>query len=134
MASVRRSLKVETDTLRHEVRKGRALLGGENEPGDPGKSEMRKNLELTVNKSKTDEALNIEKKITELDRKISEKIEATKEEIQNDVTGKVDDTEVVSVSAQTVNAADTLRQNQDADKNKHNNLQSQRNIGIDIRV
>lgn len=138
MASVRRSLKVETDTLRHEVRKGRALLGGENEPGDSGKSEMRKNLELTVNKSKTDEALNIEKKITELDRKMSEKIEAAKEEIQNDnrnfVTREVDDKENVSVSDQTANAADTLRQNQDTDKKKDNNLHTQRNIGIDIRV
>ncbi|GAE05175.1 hypothetical protein JCM10914_1265 [Paenibacillus sp. JCM 10914] len=138
MASVRRSLKVEADTLRHEVRKGRELLGGENEPGDPGKSEMRKNLELTVNKSKTEEALDIEKRITELDRKISEKIEATKEGIQNDnqkvVTGEVDDQEDVSVSNQSVNATDTLRQHQDADKNKNTNFQAQQNISIDIRV
>lgn len=138
MASVRRSLKVEADTLRQEVRKGRELLGGENEPGDPGKSEMRKNLELTVNKSKTEEALNIEKKITELDRKISEKIEATKEGIQNDnkkvITGEVDNQEDVSVSDQPVGAGDTIEQNQDTDKNKNFNHQTQQNISIDIRV
>lgn len=134
----RRSLKVEADTLRHEVRKGRELLGGENEPGDPGKSEMRKNLELTVNKSKTEEALNIEKKITELDRKISEKIEATKEGIQNDnkkvIPGEIDNQEDVSVSDQPVGAGDTIEQNQDTDKNKNFNHQAQQNISIDIRV
>ncbi|MCT1399455.1 hypothetical protein M4D81_10530 [Paenibacillus sp. p3-SID867] len=138
MASVRRSLKVETDTLRHEVRKGRELLGGENEPGDPGKSEMRKNLELTVNKSKTEEALNIEKKITELDRKISEKIEATKESIQNDenkvITGEVDNQEDVSLSDQPESVRDTIKQNQDTDKNMNTNRQAQQNISIDIRV
>ncbi|ANA78615.1 MULTISPECIES: FlxA-like family protein [Paenibacillus] len=138
MASVRRSLKVESDTLRQEVRKGRELLGGENEPGDPGKSEMRMNLELTINKSKTEDALNIERKITELDRKISEKIEDTREDIQNDdkkiVTGEVDNQEDLPVSNQPVHTADRLGQNQDTDKNKNNNLQEQRNMGIDIRV
>lgn len=140
MASVRRSMKADADNLRHEVRKGRAILGGENEPGDPGKSEMRKNLELTVNKSKNEQALEIDKKITELDRKISEKIEGAIESIQNDdkkvnvVTEEVDDREDQSISDRPVSAADT--QNQDTDKDKKNNLQTQRNIsiGIDIRV
>eukprot|EP01087_Luapelamoeba_hula_P022478 TRINITY_DN8056_c0_g2_i1.p1 TRINITY_DN8056_c0_g2~~TRINITY_DN8056_c0_g2_i1.p1 ORF type:complete len:111 (+),score=16.84 TRINITY_DN8056_c0_g2_i1:40-333(+) len=96
------------------------------------------NLELTVNKSKTEDALNIERKITELDRKISEKIEDTREDIQNDdkkiVTGEVDNQEDLPVSNQPVHTADRLGQNQDTDKNKNNNLQEQRNMGIDIRV
>lgn len=131
MASVRRSLKVEADDLRLEVKKNRAILETDNEAGDEGKSEMRKNLEITVNKSKNEQALDIDKKIYELDRKISEKIEDTIEGIQNDdkqvkvVTEEVSGQKDASVSAQPVNAADTLRPNQDTGKN---------NIGIDIRV
>ncbi|GIP58494.1 hypothetical protein [Paenibacillus woosongensis] len=131
MASVRRSLKVEADDLRLEVKKNRAILETDNEAGDEGKSEMRKNLEITVNKSKNEQALDIDKKIYELDRKISEKIEDTIEGIQNDdkqvkvVTEEVSGQKDASVSAQPVSAADTLRPNQDTGKN---------NIGIDIRV
>lgn len=131
MASVRRSLKVEADDLRLEVKKNRAILEIDNEAGDEGKSEMRKNLEITVNKFKNEQALDIDKKIYELDRKISEKIEDTIEGIQKDdkqvkvVTEEANGQKEASVSAQPVNAADTLRQNQDTGKN---------NIGIDIRV
>lgn len=132
MASVRRSLKVEADDLRLEVKKNRTILEIDNDdPNDVGKTEMRKNLEITVNKSKNEQALDIDKKIYELDRKISEKIEDTIEGIQNDdkqvkvVTEEVSGQKDASVSAQPVNTAGTLRPNQDTGKN---------NIGIDIRV
>lgn len=138
MASVRKSMKVEANNFRHEVRKGRAILEGENDPGDPGKTEMRKNLELTVNRSKNEQALEIDQKIAKLDREIGKKIEDTLEGVQkNDkvkgkvITEKVDDQEDVSVSDQLFNDIDT--QNQDADKD-NNNLQAQRNVSIGIRV
>lgn len=141
MASVRRSLKVEADDLRHEVRKGRVILEDDNEdPTDVGKSEMRKNLELTVNKSKTEQALDIDKKIAELDRKISEKIESTQDSIQNDdkkvVTEEVEDQTDLFVSDEPLNADNTNKLNQDNDKNKSNDKQAQKNLQpiIDIRV
>lgn len=141
MASVRRSLNVEADTLRHEVRKDRVILDDDNEdPNDPGKSEMRKNLELTVNKSKIEQALDIDKKIAELDREISEKIESTQDSIQNDdkrvVTKEVEDQKELSLSDGPLNADNTNKQNEDNDKNKSNNIQASKSLQpvIDIRV
>lgn len=141
MASVRRALKVEADDLRHEVRKGRAILEDDNDdPNDPGKSEMRKNLELTVNKSKNEQALEIDKKVTELDHKINEKLKDTTESLQNDdqtvkVTPEQDiDQNGVSVTDQPHSDSDKLRQNQDTDNVQINNPQAQRSTSIDIRV